>query len=205
MLKEKALEYVSVKENPWDRRPEWLALSQNGELPLLLEDEKTLITGQYAITEYVEECHTSPNLLGRTPLERAAVRHMVEWFDTVFYQEVTYGFLNEKVYAQHLDNRVPDMHILRIATENLHYHIRYLEQLTQHTSWLVGEHFSLADIAAACHLSVLDFLGEIHWPEVDEKVKIWYALMKSRPGMRPLLKDKLPGFTPPSYYANPDF
>ncbi|MDA0785746.1 MAG: glutathione S-transferase family protein, partial [Proteobacteria bacterium] len=35
--------------------------------------------------------------------------------------------------------------------------------------------------------------------------KSWYARVKSRPSMRPILADHIPGIPPPKHYANPDF
>ena len=51
---------------------------------------------------------------------------------------------------------------------------------------------SYADLAAAAHLSAVDYLGDVPWSE-DEAAKTWYARMKSRPSFRPLLADTLPG------------
>ena len=39
----------------------------------------------------------------------------------------------------------------------------YIDWLSEHSNWLVGKRLSLADLAAAAHLSVLDFLGDIDW------------------------------------------
>jgi glutathione S-transferase len=63
---------------------------------------------------------------------------------------------------------------------------------------------SFADLAAAAALSVLDYLSEIPWGDFPE-AKTWYARIKSRPSFRPLLLDTVPGFAPPTYYADLDF
>ncbi len=63
---------------------------------------------------------------------------------------------------------------------------------------------SFADLSAAAHLSVIDFLGEVPWPEYPG-AKLWYARMKSRPAFRPLLADRVPGVAPPAGYADLDF
>ena len=46
------------------------------------------------------------------------------------------------------------------------------------------------DLAAAAHLSVLDFLGDVDWGRHPE-AKNWYAKMKSRPSFRELLDDQV--------------
>ena len=70
--------------------------------------------------------------------------------------------------------------------------------------WLAGDEFSLADIAAAAHLSAVDYLGDVPWDD-HETAKEWYMKVKSRPAFRPLLADSIPGCPPPIHYADLDF
>ena len=63
---------------------------------------------------------------------------------------------------------------------------------------------SQADLAAAAHLSVLDYFGEIAWRSFPH-LKTWYVRLKSRPSFRPLLADRLPGMAPVEHYADLDF
>ena len=70
--------------------------------------------------------------------------------------------------------------------------------------WLAGEDFSLADVAAAAHLSAVDYLGDVPW-EDHLGAKDWYARVKSRPSLRPILSDHIPGALPSAHYADLDF
>ena len=63
---------------------------------------------------------------------------------------------------------------------------------------------SYADLAAAAHLSCVDYLGDVPWEE-DEAARAWYARIKSRPSFRPLLSDRIPGMAPSAHYDNLDF
>jgi glutathione S-transferase len=63
---------------------------------------------------------------------------------------------------------------------------------------------SLADLAAAAHLSVLDYFGDIDWDRHPE-AKIWYAKIKSRPAFRDLLADQITGMIAAPNYSNMDF
>ena len=67
-------------------------------------------------------------------------------------------------------------------------------------AWLV----TLADFAAASHISVLDYFDEAPWAQFAA-VKDWYAKVKSRPCFRTLLADQVPGFPQPAHYADLDF
>jgi glutathione S-transferase len=79
-----------------------------------------------------------------------------------------------------------------------------MSHLAETRPWLSGEAPSFADLAAAAHLSTLDYLGEVSWDDY-EPVKNWYSLLKSRPSFRPLLADRVAGFIPSGTYADLDF
>ena len=61
-----------------------------------------------------------------------------------------------------------------------------------------------ADLAAAAHLSAIDYLGDVPWYE-DEAAKAWYARVKSRPSFRPLLSEWLAGVPASRTYVDLDF
>ena len=63
---------------------------------------------------------------------------------------------------------------------------------------------TLADFAAAAHLSSLDYISDVDWHR-SEVVKDWYAKIKSRPAFRSILADQVPGFPPPRHYSDLDF
>ena len=82
----------------------------------------------------------------------------------------------------------PDTTAIRAARHNIRYHLGYVGWLARQRTWLAGERLSYADLAAAAHLSVADYLGDVPWTE-DEAAKTWYARVKSRPSFRPLLSE----------------
>ncbi len=98
----------------------------------------------------------------------------------------------------------PDMDIVRQALQALRPHLVYLNFLADERRWLAGDAFSFADIAAAAHLSALDYMGDVPWHDF-EAAKLWYARVKSRPSFRPLLGDHIAGMPPPRHYADLDF
>ena len=63
---------------------------------------------------------------------------------------------------------------------------------------------TLADFAAAAHLSVLDYFGDIQWEQFPD-AKMWYMKLKSRPSFRPLLADIVVGMPPAPHYSIVDF
>ena len=75
----------------------------------------------------------------------------------------------------------PDMQAVRAARSNVRYHLRYIGHLIRGRNWLAGDRLTYADLAAAAHLSCLDYLGDVQWDENDT-AQVWYARVgKSAP------------------------
>lgn len=210
-LRECALAFELEEQRPWEWRAEFIELNPAGSLPVLLVEEKVPICGSYAISEYLQETAIDKSaqagfeLFPGDALSRAETRRLIDWFHRKFNDEVTAYLVEEKVFARFgPKSRPPDMEAVRAGHENLRYHLGYIEHLADKRSWLAGETLSFADLAAAAHLSALDYLGEVPWEEF-EAAKNWYALLKSRPSFRPLLNDRVAGFTPAGSYADLDF
>lgn len=204
MLKEKSLPHTLVAEDVAARRTVFFAMNPAGEVPVLVTDKQYPLCGAYAIAEYLDETYPDVQFFGNTPLERAEVRRLVEWFDGKFEREVSQLILFEKVYKRQMGYGEPSSEAIRAGKRNIAYHMDYIAHLLQTRNWLGGEYLTLADIAAAAQLSCLDYLGDVDW-EQHAGVKEWYALIKSRPAFRELLEDRIQGFRPPSHYTDPDF
>ncbi|HTO84351.1 MAG TPA: glutathione S-transferase family protein [Methylomirabilota bacterium] len=204
LLREKGLEFELQAENAWEKRAAFLALNHAGEVPVLVEDDGTVIADGTAVAEYVEEVYPTPSLLGTTPAARAEVRRLVGWFDAKFNREVTANLFDQKILRRLNGHGGPDSQAIRNGNANIHTHLEYIAWLADRRKWLGGDEFSLADIAAAAHLSAIDYIGDIPWDR-HPGAKDWYARVKSRPSFRPLLADQLPGIAPPPHYADLDF
>jgi glutathione S-transferase len=203
-LLEKKIEFQMRVENVWERRPEFLALNPAGEVPVLVEPDGTALSDSAAICEFLDEVHPDPLLIGRSALERAEVRRLAAWFDRKFNHEVTQNLVDEKIMKRFLKLGEPNSQAIRAGHANLRHHLDYVAFLVERRKWLAGDALSLADIAAASHLSVIDYLGDVPWDE-HESAKDWYARIKSRPSFRPILADHIPGVPPPRHYADLDF
>ncbi len=202
-LQEKELETEEVVIEPWCRRGEIAALNPAGEVPVL-EDGGQVIADSWAISEYLEETRPEPHLMGSSPAERAEVRRLVAWFDVKFVREVTDPVWGEKLLKRLRDHDQPHSVAVRAGLNNINAHLECIAFLFERRNWLAGEKLSLADLAAAAQLSVLDYQGDVPWDKHPE-AKLWYARIKSRRSFRPLLADRLPGFKPVDHYANLDF
>jgi glutathione S-transferase len=168
------------------------------------------VPGAATIAEYLDETSGlalgDDRLLPGDPAARIEVRRLVSWFCQKFYGEVSMWLVTEKVYKRFMTvgGGAPDMDAVRAARANIRYHLRYIGYLCAQRNWLAGDKLSYADLAAAAHISVVDFLGDVPWDE-DETAKLWYGRVKSRKSFRTLLADRVPGIQPPPVYADLDF
>ena len=203
-LAEKRLPFELRIEKVWEHRADYLDLNPAGTVPTLVEDNGFAVPDSTVICEYLEEAYPDIALLGRDAIDRVEIRRLVAWFDGKFAREVTEN-LNGQKYLKRIAGRgEPDASLLRAGYANLRDHLDHLCWLVENRNWLAGHNLSLADLAAAAHLSVLDFSGDIDWSKF-EPARDWYARLKSRPSFRPLLQDRVAGFSPPAHYGNPDF
>ena len=206
-LGEKRLAFAEVQVRYWEVPPEFLALNPSGVTPVLVEtrhQRNLAICETRAILEHIEEQEPEPALLGREPAERAEARRLMQWFDRKFDNEVNGFLLHEKMEKRLLRMGAPDLSSLRRGRDALRNHLAYIESLLQARDWLAGRRMSLADFAAAAHLSVIDYFGDVPWKDFPA-VKTWYMKLKSRPCFRPILADRWPGLAPVAHYDDLDF
>jgi len=198
-----------IDEEPWDPSPDIYELNPAGTIPVYLEDVTSPVCGVEAISEFLEETRNRrTSLIPGDAFERAEVRRLTGWFDTKFYAEVTEPVITEKVIKRFLPREHGgggmDTVRVRLAMTRLREHLDYIGHLADHRVWLAGDQLSLADLAAAAHLSSVDYFGDIPWTEFPV-AKSWYQRMKSRPSFRPLLADTIRGMAPGPHYADLDF
>jgi len=205
-LAEKGLEFTLRMEKVWEARAEFLALNPAGEVPVLVEPDGSVVADSAAICEYLDDAYPDAQrpLFGSTPALRAEARRLIAWFDRKFDREVTQHLVEQKIMKRFLGMGEPDSGAIRAGKANIKTHLDYLGYLTDRRKWLAGDELTLADIAAAAHLSTIDYLGDVPWEDYPA-AKDWYARIKSRPSFRAILTDSIPGAPPPKHYADLDF
>jgi glutathione S-transferase len=204
ILKEKGVSFELFHEPYWQRRKSFLKMNPACETPVVLIGDKVTLSGNTSITEYLEEVYTQKRLLPTDLNARARVRRITEWFDNKFYHEVTRYILNEKIIKTVSRQGYPNSQAIQAAKNNINYHLDYIAYLRKDNAYLCGEEATIADIAAAAQLSVLDYVGDVPWG-YNKSAKEWYALVKSRPSFKAILNDRIPNIAPPSHYQDPDF
>jgi glutathione S-transferase len=201
-----------VEERVWERREEFLTLNPEGTTPVLIDEGHPAVPGAGTIAEYLDELcgaeRGDRRLLPTDSDARVEVRRLSSWFHHKFFDEVSTFLVTERIYKQSMridqGGGPPDTGAIRAARANIRYHLAYIGWLARQRSWLAGDRMSYADLAAAAHLSVADYLGDVPWNE-DEAAKTWYARVKSRPSFRALLAETVPGIPAAPSYADLDF
>ena len=212
VLGEYGLDSKFVEERVWERREDFLKINPDCRTPVLIEEGRPAVPNAAIIAEYLDETRGAEagerRLLPADPPARVEVRRLASWFHDRFFDEVSMHLVTERIYKQTMRTEQgggpPDTSAIRAARHNIRYHLAYIGWLARRRTWLAGERLSYADLAAAAHLSVVDYLGDVPWTE-DEAAKTWYARVKSRPSFRPLLSETVPGIRPSATYADLDF
>ena len=202
-LAEKKIEAELIEEKYWDPSADFLRRNPAGKVPILRIDGLTMAESG-AICEYIEERYPDPPLLPKGPKARYETRRLVHWFDDKFHHEVTSKLLYERVNKKITRQGYPDSTNVMAGAKAIKFHLDYMAVLLDRRRWLAGDNLTLADFAAAAHLSALDYISDVDWNR-SEAVKDWYAKIKSRPAFRSILADHVPGFPPPVHYTDLDF
>jgi len=206
LMAEKNLDFHLIVENFWLNRREFIALNPRSQVPVLVDDKGFGICDSANIVEYLEEKHDcGRKFLGTDFYEKAEIRRLQDWFDDKFFNEVSKYILNERFFNQFLHKKnTPNLEVIRIAKYNLENHLDYLEFLLTNSQYLTLDRFTIADIAAAAQISVLDYFGDIKWQNRDV-VKNWYCIIKSQKGFSDILRDRISSISPCEHYNKLDF
>ena len=161
-LAEKKIEVELVEERYWEKDADFLRRNPAAKVPVLRLDG-ILMAESAAICEYIEETRPEPSLMPKKPIERLEVRRLVGWFDDKFHHEVTSKLLYERVNKKMTGEGYPDSSNVKSGAKAIKYHIDYMSWLLDHRRWLAGDNMTLADFAAAAHLSSLDYISDVDW------------------------------------------
>ncbi len=212
-LGEYGLDLRLVEERAWERREAFLALNPAGTTPVLIAEGVPAIPGaahhrRISRRDPWRRRWTSAGCCRPAPGERIEVRRLMAWFNDKFFEEASNPLVTERIYKRFMNEEdgggAPAAEVIRAAKANVRYHLAYIGWLAQTRNYLAGDQLSYADLAAAAHLSAIDYLGDVPWIE-DDAAKAWYARVKSRPSFRPLLSEWLAGVPASRTYVDLDF
>jgi glutathione S-transferase len=202
-------------------RPEFLAINPKAVVPVLIHDG-AVIPESTVICEYIEEVFPQHPIYPRPPLERAHVRLWTKAVDEELHpacSALTYivshrhtilregaGSFEDFLARGGGEGRTARMqkwqwiqHGLDApgAAEKIRLYDGYLHKMEaalDGADWLVGEHFSMADIAMAPYVNRLAALSmQGLWQRGRlPRVEQWFERVQARPSFAPALIDWVP-------------
>ncbi|PEQ13553.1 glutathione S-transferase [Novosphingobium sp. PC22D] len=204
LMSEKGIAYELRTAWPWKDGELLFQMNPAGRTPVIRDESRDNLTlsDSRAICEYFEETVDRQPLISGTAQQRAEQRRLIAMFDENFFDDVGAPLLQEKMIKRLMGN-APVAGALRDAMKFGHDYLDYLDYLIDHRPWLAGPTMTLADLTAAAHISVADYLGGLDWSS-HEQAKGWYMVIKSRPSFGPLLKERMDVIQPPSHYSDVD-
>ncbi len=163
-----------------NRQAPFLARNPAGQTPALVLDDGTAIAESVAITEYLEELHPDPPLIGATPAARALTR---QWQRRIELN-ITENIHNAYHYAEGLARFRHGIRVAPEAADGLKRvardRIAWLDGMLDGHGFITGSRFTIADIWLYVWL---DFAGSVGQP-FDRGLRNltpWFARIAWRP------------------------
>ena len=133
-----------------NRQDAYKALNPTGQLPCLQLDDGTVLSEITAISEYLDEIHPDPPLLGTTPVERAETRMWVRRMDLNIFEPMlkAYQFGDGQPTFKDRVRTIPEAAAgLKLIA---HDWLGWLDGQMTGRTYVAGERFTLADVMLFC-------------------------------------------------------
>jgi glutathione S-transferase len=183
VLAEKELEYekifVDLRTGEHRQNAEFLKLNPYGKVPVLIDDE-VVVYDSTIINEYLEEEYPHPALMPEDSGGRSRVRTLEDYCDNSFLPSA--GFVQAELSKPQPEQ---DGERLQRYRNELARGLKRLEAFLAGKEYLVGNQFSLADIAFVPALLILPRLGVDVDPAL-RGVNAWINRLRQRPSVRAL-------------------
>jgi glutathione S-transferase len=213
-LEEKGVQWVSryIDLFKFDQlKPEYLAINPGGVVPTLVHDGAP-IRESIIINEYIDAAFAGPALIPAHPLKQARMREFIRGCEDDFDAIVKLTMV--KYLLPKLRNRWSEEELIKQAArrpmryyQDLHSRgvrgeitaaelaeagatieglLDRLEKILDPGPWILGEDFSLADIAIAPYMFRLSALGKDQFWSKDRRSRVheWYGRISARPSFQ---------------------
>jgi glutathione S-transferase len=196
VLTEKGIAHELVPANPLAPTPEFKKMSPLGKVPVLRHESLTLPDSS-CIVAYLERRFPEPALFPQDPAQYGRALFYEEYSDSRIYDTLGPVFL-QRVLLPRFANSTPDQARIQSCLERAPAVFDYLEGEIGDRQWLVGDRFSVADIAVASPFINWRYAGErldgARWP----RLVAYLERVHGRPSFRALLDDEKANFGPPA-------
>jgi glutathione S-transferase len=190
-LREKGLAFEPRQLDPLAKTPRFLAMNPLGRVPILEESDGHLIADSSVICDYLERVQPAPALYPAEPRERARALWLEEYGDTLLVGVCARVFWMHVIIPVRSGKSVDLGEVASFVDEAFPSAFDPLETIAPEHGWLLGDAFSIADIALLSPVRLLDLAGAplaaSRWPKFDA----WYRRAIARPSARSIVAAEL--------------
>lgn len=148
VLAEKGLAHEHEPLTPFGPNPEYRKLHPLGKIPTLTDGEK-VIPDSSAIVVYLERIAPSPALISADAYQAARTVWYEEYADSTLAPAAAVPFQQRVLFPLFMKRAGDEALVAKAAAETIPPVFDYLEAQIGDNDYLVGNRFSLADIATA--------------------------------------------------------
>lgn len=195
VLAEKGLTYEHEQVSPFQPPPNFHEISPLKRIPVLRDTdlpEPNTLPDSSIICDYLEHKVPKPALYPSDHFQRGRALWFEEYADSVLAQACGLGLFFERVVKKLLKQPPNEDVVAATLKEKLPPLFSYLEQEIGRRKFLVGDSFSIADIAVCTMLVNFEHAGEkidpARWPELARYVGEIHA----RPSFRGCIDEESP-------------
>lgn len=160
---------------PANATPEFRRMSPLGKVPAL-RDGDFEISDSSVICAYLERTHPDPPLYPADPRSFARALWLEEWADTKLAETTGAVFFQRVVRPRFFQQGPDEASVRSVLRDALPPLLDYLESQLGDAAWLVGDRFSIADIAVATMFQQLRHAGEaidrVRWAKLARFVDL---------------------------------
>lgn len=150
VLFEKGMDFEIRDVDLYNKPEEIAVMNPYGQVPILVERDLILYESNI-INEYIDERFPHPQLMPGDPMERARVRLFLQNFEKELFTHVT--TLEER------NTKASDAAALDKARNHIRDRLTQMAPLFLKNKYILGENFSMLDVALAPLLWRLDYYG----------------------------------------------
>lgn len=183
-LGEKGIDFDLKGVGIGDPDPGFQAASPLGKMPAI-DDDGFLLADSSAIIHYLEAKHPEPPLIPADAQARGRVIWWDEFGDTVFAACSGKMFFNRVVAPKFLGREGDLAAAAQAEADELPKLLAYLESAIPASGYLVGDRFTLADLAVASPLMNFRHCGACIDATTHPKIAAWSEAILSRPSLAP--------------------
>ena len=153
-------------------------LTPAGSLPILVDDDGTVVGQSLVILEYLEDKFADTDLRGPTLAARAHTRQIVVALD----EAMTFFGLWAR-HGSHLGRGVAQtsMEVAQICSARYFRQLRLIEKMMADTPFIAGSDVTIADCVAMATLQYAADFYEVPIPQDCPKLAQWYTGFSRRP------------------------